>query len=301
MLKANVDEDILNNFAEIYAKHSKVEIAEMYKLNYEQTDQICEHLGIHIRGIQEANNLPSRQERMQKTNLERYGDTNVLGKNSSIFEKRNQTVKKRYGVDNVFQMKEVITKISDDAHYLKKFGLTRKQLHRKKYFQFWNSLTDDQKTAYRKVWSEAGIKGSQITCSKLGSKFCGCSALEKRVVSAFAKFGFNIQTQKCLTYFDEVLQRKRCFFYDIFLKDYNLIIEVNGDYWHANPSKYKENDLLSIPGDKECLAKDIWEHDRKKKEVALQAGFKVLYIWESDLQGLDDANFEDYLAKLLKV
>lgn len=38
----------------------------------------------------------------------------------------------------------------------------------------------------------------------------------------------------------------KCFRYD-FLINGKIIVELNGDFWHANPQKYKENDILHFP------------------------------------------------------
>ena len=63
--------------------------------------------------------------------------------------------------------------------------------------------------------------------------------------------------------------------YDI--KHKNCIIEFNGDYWHANPKDYKENDI--IRGRK---VKDIWNFESKKLKLANDLGFSILVVWESD-------------------
>lgn len=34
---------------------------------------------------------------------------------------------------------------------------------------------------------------------------------------------------------------------DIYIKKFNTVIEIYGDFWHANPNKYKENDELNMP------------------------------------------------------
>lgn len=78
------------------------------------------------------------------------------------------------------------------------------------------------------------------------------------------------------------------FFYDFYLPEYNLIIEYNGDYWHANPNKYEQGTYLNIQGKGPILIDSIWERDNFKKRLAEDAGYKVVYIWESDykVQGL---------------
>lgn len=70
--------------------------------------------------------------------------------------------------------------------------------------------------------------------------------------------------------------------YDLYLPDLNLIIEFQGDYWHANPDKYPSGTFLKIVGKGPILVDSIWERDKSKKESAEAAGFQVKYIWESD-------------------
>jgi len=48
---------------------------------------------------------------------------------------------------------------------------------------------------------------------------------------------------------------------DFYIPDYKLIVEIDGDYWHANPSLFKETDLI---GPKNIIARDIWKSDDQK-------------------------------------
>lgn len=57
------------------------------------------------------------------------------------------------------------------------------------------------------------------------------------------------------------------------------IIEFNGDYWHCNPSLYKEDYFNKNKG---LTAKEIWEHDKIKNKVAETHRYEVLVIWESE-------------------
>jgi hypothetical protein len=59
------------------------------------------------------------------------------------------------------------------------------------------------------------------------------------------------------------------------------IIEFNGDVYHGNPSLYKENDNPH-PYLKHLTAKDLWDMDQYKKELAEEKGFEFLVIWESE-------------------
>ena len=68
------------------------------------------------------------------------------------------------------------------------------------------------------------------------------------------------------------------YFYDFRYK--NIIIEYNGDYWHANPNIYNESDIVF----KSLTAKQIWDKDKIKKDLAEKNDYKILYIWDSDYQ-----------------
>ena len=56
------------------------------------------------------------------------------------------------------------------------------------------------------------------------------------------------------------------------------IIEYNGDYWHANPTIYDENDEVR----KDITAKQIWEYDQRKINFAKAHGYQILVIWDKD-------------------
>lgn len=66
-------------------------------------------------------------------------------------------------------------------------------------------------------------------------------------------------------------------FFDFYLPDEHLIIEIDGDYWHANPEKYKEEELKGH----QKRARRVDEH---KTKWALLHGLPILRIWESDIR-----------------
>lgn len=72
------------------------------------------------------------------------------------------------------------------------------------------------------------------------------------------------------------------FIYDFYLKKLNTLIEVNGDYWHANPNKYKKDDVLIYPNGN-FKASDIWSRDENKINFAIKNNYKIITIWEYDI------------------
>jgi len=69
------------------------------------------------------------------------------------------------------------------------------------------------------------------------------------------------------------------FKYDFTCLDSKKIIEFNGDYWHANPIMYEEDDWIKYPI-KEKKVKEVWEKDKVKIDIAKSHGFDILIIWE---------------------
>ncbi|MCP9283666.1 hypothetical protein [Bacillus safensis] len=66
---------------------------------------------------------------------------------------------------------------------------------------------------------------------------------------------------------------------DIYLPSYNVAIEVMGDYWHANPTKYKNKDELN-----DIQIKTISKDTRKKVRVIETEKIRILYLWENDIK-----------------
>ena len=86
---------------------------------------------------------------------------------------------------------------------------------------------------------------------------------------------------------------------DFYIPKYNLIVEIDGDYWHANPKKYKASDII---GPSKKTAKKIWESDKTKTLDILNEGYKVLRYWASDLKNITHEKiFEDIVHTSMKV
>lgn len=65
-------------------------------------------------------------------------------------------------------------------------------------------------------------------------------------------------------------------FYDIYIPSKKLVIEVDGDFWHCNPTKYKNG-----PTNK-CQIINLLR-DKEKEQWLKDNGYKLLRFWESDI------------------
>ena len=66
-------------------------------------------------------------------------------------------------------------------------------------------------------------------------------------------------------------------FFDFYLPELNLLLEVHGDWWHGHPDKYKEEELRGH----QKRAQRVDEH---KTKWALMHGIPLLVIWECDIR-----------------
>jgi len=73
----------------------------------------------------------------------------------------------------------------------------------------------------------------------------------------------------------------RYYAYDITYQ--NKIIEFNGDLWHANPAKFSEDDVPRFPSNTKT-AKEIWNKDELKKQTAIDHGYELFVVWETDFR-----------------
>lgn len=93
------------------------------------------------------------------------------------------------------------------------------------------------------------------------------SGLSKKFKNLLDKWNYRYEEEFMLS--DPMNNKKR--FYDFYLSDYNLLIEVDGYHFHHKDSTF--------PRIKERLENDIYKNKLAKKQ-----GFKLVRIWEDKLE-----------------
>jgi hypothetical protein len=76
---------------------------------------------------------------------------------------------------------------------------------------------------------------------------------------------------------------KRTYVFDVYVPSLNLLVEVNGDYWHLNPFLYVAD---HIDEHRNVTARGVWEADALKYQAAVDLGYKVNVLWESSINAL---------------
>ena len=76
----------------------------------------------------------------------------------------------------------------------------------------------------------------------------------------------------------------------------NKIIEFNGDFWHMNPDMYDSDYCHPYTN---LSAEEKWNFDEIKCQCAIQNGYEVLTIWESEYKENKEATLQKCIAFLI--
>jgi very-short-patch-repair endonuclease len=157
------------------------------------------------------------------------------------------------------------------------------------------TLKEKYRSGERKPWQHTNPDAKEI--SRLSSEKRANTISERANKGCYDKNKF--WSTKPELKFENFLKKKKIKYvrqfklkgsnhpYDFYLPYYNLIVEIDGDFWHCNEitePRWK-NEKFSINGRSKT---DIREKDKMHTEYALKHGYNIKRIWESDVNGGDD-------------
>lgn len=87
---------------------------------------------------------------------------------------------------------------------------------------------------------------------------------------------------------------ERSYVFDIYVPSKNLLVEVNGDYWHYNPTKYTAD---YFDTSRNVKVTDVWDRDSTKLLLAINSGYNITVIWERDIKTLGVETIVDQIMK----
>lgn len=257
-----------------------------YGLAYRQTQFLLKYFGIPERNSSVAALHPKTQERRKTTCLSVLGVDNA-SKSSAIKKKKARTFLGHYGVDNIWKTPwyrkmthQIMMARFGKGSVSNLYGRARNgwmwktaSPERKKQIiekitagsrRYWNGLTEDEKVAL-----------IQSRCRRVVWYYN--SKLEVRMQRILMGLGLSFCWQKWV-------RRKS---YDFHITGTDLLVEVQGDYWHANPKIYRPGHLLDYHGLR-LTAGDVWKRDEEKRKNAEKYGYRIGYLWESEMKQLSD-------------
>ena len=86
---------------------------------------------------------------------------------------------------------------------------------------------------------------------------------------------------------------ERTYSFDVYVPSLNLLVEVNGDYWHFNPVMYEAKHFDKY---RNVHAQDVWDADLKKHGAVQEMGYKTAIMWEFDI---NEIGFEQSVNDLI--
>jgi very-short-patch-repair endonuclease len=122
------------------------------------------------------------------------------------------------------------------------------------------------------VFRENNFKSSRNRLSKLHQRL--------RIKLDLERIGFVSEQRVGKYYADELHLDKR------------VIVEIFGDYPHANPKKFDDNFIIKIAG-QSFTAFDERRADEKRMTALKEMGYKVIVVWETDDIAFKKKEIED--------
>lgn len=227
---------------------SALEIANSFNLKHTYASHIIKLLksyGFETRTTSQSSNMQNTREKYISTCLKKYGAVNALSKNTECYKKRNLTVLNKYGVSNVFADKSIQNKIKQTL--IDRYGVENPQ-----YIP--GRINNTGRKSKINIKVETLLDELKI------------SYISEDNTNIFKKNGYSPRP-------------------DILIHDLNLVIEIYGNYWHANPVYYKEDDIISRWNGK-LKVSEIWRIDELRINQIKSFNWNVLILWESEIINL---------------
>lgn len=260
--------------------------------------------------LKKAGNSMNTKLKRKKTNLEKYGYEHNFEKKCKSRVQWEKRLFDTEGITNVFQ-RDVVKKKSIETNLLK-YGF--------EYVAQNEEFKINEKNCILRYGENEGVRiykdilyarGSSMRLEYYINKFGEIDGpakyLERRKNFICSNNGciskLNIKFSDMLKSLNIKFESEFSILHNGLYKKYdfkigNNLIEVNGEFWHANPKKYHPDDILSFPGGK-VIAKDIWNKDNIKKNIAIDNGYNILYFWENEINNVNE--FKKIKLKIKKL
>lgn len=272
---------------------SKYSLTKKYNLKNNDIVFILKHLGIKKRNISESHKTSHYTDKITQTLIEKYGVDNV-SKNSEIKLKKINTMKKNFGRINNFSNPEILMKAKSNVNYEKcwetlQFSLLEKYgVNRITHIDFVRKkISNTNKTKYENLSEDDKLKmNHRLNEMRKLIKHRYTSKIQTRINDVLNQFNYEYLSNKVIGEynFDMIFTNK-------------TILEVNGDYWHASPIKYKPTDIIKYPGGLSLTANEVWLRDKKKRNSVEKNGYKVVYLWEHEINKMTDIDIINFITK----
>lgn len=274
---------------EVYVKQEKSlpEMLSEYGLDFRATTDLMRHFGVPRRTISQSRLTKTAKEKIVHGIRKKYGVDNP-SQCDFVKEKKRKTFLEHYGVDNIWKSNGYGEWLSD--YMLIRYG--KKRISTNPWG--WIGIDEESRANRMKIlwsgrdkwWETLNDEEKSEMARRLCKNNKSSSKLESRVAEALSRLRIVAEPHTCIggKNFDFRLDRSK------------ILLEINGDFWHANPKKYDAEDVVNLPG-KKMKASELWKRDQKKIQSAERRGYKVVTLWEDELNKMSDEALDEWILK----
>lgn len=244
-----LEQNLYNEY--VINRNSLTELNSKHGIDYKSVGFLLDYFNINKRTIKDSVDIMLKHSKIT-FNL-KYGVDNPWDKDGIGYNTRISNLKTNYDVVNVSQIQYVKDKIKISNNLV---GHTKRK----------NTMLD--RYGYTSPFQVESIH--RLALLNSGKRITKLNLLL-----------YDALTDDKFEYIKEfyIKDNKRKYFYDV--KVGNILIEINGDYWHANPTKH-DKDWYNVQ--RKQHAREIWKQDLIKKNIAIENGYKFITIWEQDIK-----------------
>jgi G:T-mismatch repair DNA endonuclease (very short patch repair protein) len=280
-----IDDVTFDKIKDLYIKGYNVhDLKEMYNVSFAS---YIELLGIK-RTNSESKKTEIYKDKIQSTNMKKFGVSNP-SQSGIVKEKRKETFLKKFGYENNFCNTNIRKVAQTNIDYKKVQESTI------------SSLIEKYGPNVHNVSQIPGV-GKKIGDSQK-KRISKMTEKERRTMTEKARMNINYVSSQEIRIHSILNQLDIEYTANGFLYSYSwdmifrnkIIIEVQGDFWHANPKFYLGSDVL-LGG---LLAKDVWKKDERKRKLVESKGYKVHYLWETDINNMENEEIYNLLKEIL--
>lgn len=264
---------IVDYIKELGLKRSSSEERHTTRYKEKYTSSIQKKYGIEVTNVSQAKSVQKKKER---TFAKTYGSYDEYCRFAR--EKMMEGCKKKWRTDSEYREK-MSEQMRGDKNIARRKEIAEKLANTQRQRFAKMSVSEKRQiiSKARKTFVES-LKGKEKPRD---------SEIERRVRNALVTLGEVFDHNKRMLGYN----------FDIVLEGIMAIVEINGDYHHANPNKYNDETVMFRNGCKVVTAKQIRERDERKYRKARENGYDVYIVWESDIRKCFN---EQELISLLK-
>lgn len=246
------------------------------------------------------------KEHIDNTNLRKYGVKRPL-RNSEIIGKVKSTNLNKYGVENAFQIQHSIDKAKESLRSHIPDDVKSILYNKDKFIQLLSSFEFKDRTWYN-VCSKLGLSTS--TVGRIYRKYNISDIVPINVVSSRSHYEDDIISFIRTLYNGYISKNNRNvihpFEIDIYIPEFKLGIEFNGDYWHSDEKKesqYHQKKSMYAK-DKGIFIYHIWEHEWNDpiKQKIIKSQIQnllhcndVIYARKCEVREISSSNLREFL------